>query len=103
LAAATQRRLCANSVVTNQGESAQHFFLLRRGRGKFFYVTAGGRRILLHWFVPGEIFGVMSLMPSPSSYLVSTEMVRDSVVLVWDRATIRDLVARYPTLAVNAL
>jgi CRP/FNR family transcriptional regulator, nitrogen oxide reductase regulator len=84
LAAATQRRLCANSVVTNQGDSAQHFFLLTRGRARFFYVTEGGRRILLHWLAPGEIFGGMSLLPNPSPYLVSTEMVRDGLVLVWD-------------------
>jgi CRP/FNR family transcriptional regulator, nitrogen oxide reductase regulator len=103
LAAATQRHLCAHSIVTNQGDSAQHFFLLGKGRGRFFYVTEGGRRILLHWFAPGEIFGVMSLLPNPSSYLVSTEMVKDSLVLVWDRATIQDLVSRYPRLAVNAL
>ncbi len=45
----------------------------------------------------------MSLLPNPSSYLVSTEMVKDSLVLVWDRVTIQDLVSRYPRLAINAL
>ena len=103
LAAATQRHMCAHSIVTNQGDTAQHFFLLRKGRGRFFYITEGGERILLHWFAPGEIFGVMSLLPNPSSYIVNTEVVKDSLVLVWDRATIQDLVSRYPRLAVNAL
>ena len=103
LTAATQRHLSANSVITNHGDSANYFFLLTKGRARFFYITEGGRRILLHWFGPGEIFGVMALLPNPSAYLVSTEMVKDSLVLVWDRATIRDLVARYPRLAVNAL
>ena len=45
----------------------------------------------------------MSLLPNPSPYLVSTEMVRDGLVLVWDSVTIRELVTRYPRLAVNAL
>jgi CRP/FNR family transcriptional regulator, nitrogen oxide reductase regulator len=103
LTAATQRRLPANSVFTNHGDSANHFFLLTKGRARFFYITEGGRRILLHWLAPGEIFGVMSLLPNPAPYLVSTEMVRDGLVLVWDRVTIQDLVARYPRLAVNAL
>ena len=44
-----------------------------------------------------------SLLTNPSLYLVSTEMLKDSLVLVWDRSTIQDLVARYPRLAVNAL
>jgi CRP-like cAMP-binding protein len=103
LTAATQRRLSANSVVTNHGDSASHFFLLAKGRARFFYITEAGRRILLHWLAPGEIFGVMSLLPNPAPYLVSTEMVRDSLVLVWERATIQGLVARYPRIAVNAL
>jgi len=103
LGAATQRRLLAKSVVTNHGDAASHLFLLTKGRARFFYITSEGRRILLHWLTPGEIFGAMSILPNSSSYLVSTEMVKDSLVLVWDRATIRDLVARYPRLAVNAL
>ena len=103
LASATQRRLRANSVITNHGDLAHSFFLLTKGRARFFYITEGGRRILLHWLVPGEIFGAMSLLPDPSPYLVSTEMVKDSLVLVWDRATIQQLVARYPRLALNAL
>ena len=103
LAAAIQRRLPANSIVTNQGDPANHFFLLMKGRARSFYMTEGGRKILLHWLAPGEIFGGMSLLPNPSPYLVSTEMVKDSLVSVWDDATIRDLVARYPRLAVNAL
>ena len=103
LTVATQRRLLANSVVTNQGDSASHFFLLAKGRARFFYVTEGGRRILLHWLAPGQIFGGMALLPTPCPYLVSTEMVKDSLVLVWSRAIIQDLVARYPRLAVNAL
>jgi CRP-like cAMP-binding protein len=46
---------------------------------------------------------VMSLLKNPSLYLVSTEVLKDSLLLVWDRTTIQDLVARYPRLAVNAL
>ena len=42
LTAATQRRLSANSVVTNQGDSAKQFFLLMKGRARFFYITEGG-------------------------------------------------------------
>jgi len=40
-------------------------------------------------------------MPSP--YLVSTETLKDSSMLVWDRARLRILVTRYPRLLENAL
>jgi len=103
VASATQRRVRANSVVTNHGDLAQQFFLLTRGRARFFYITEGGRKLILHWLAPGEIFGAMALLPSPYPYLVSTEMVKDSLVLVWDRATIQQQVARYPQLALNAM
>jgi len=45
----------------------------------------------------------MSLLLNPSCYLVSTEMVKEGSLLVWDRTVIQNLVTRYPRLAVNAL
>jgi CRP/FNR family transcriptional regulator, nitrogen oxide reductase regulator len=103
LAAANRRSFAANSVVTDQGKSADYFFLLTDGRARFFFITEEGRKILLHWLVPGEIFGVFSLLSHPSSYLVSTEVLKDSWLLVWNRATIATLTARYPQPLRNAL
>jgi len=48
------------------------------------------------WLASGEIFGGATLLPEPSRFLVGTEIVRDSCVLVWQRNTIRILAARYP-------
>jgi CRP-like cAMP-binding protein len=47
--------------------------------------------------------GGAALLANPSSYLASTETLRDSHVLVWDRSVIRELAARYPRLLENAL
>src|SRR5258708_24803644 len=49
------------------------------------------------------MFGVQALLSSRRSYLISTEMTKDSSVLEWDRTTIRGLAARYPRLLENAL
>jgi CRP/FNR family transcriptional regulator, nitrogen oxide reductase regulator len=103
LSAAKQRRYLANSVMINQGVPADHIFLLTSGRARYFYVTPDGRKVILIWLPPGEIFGAAALLPRHEEYLVSTEAVKPSTVLVWDRATIRSLVARYPRLADNAL
>jgi CRP-like cAMP-binding protein len=103
LAAATPRKIAARSVITNQGTPADHLFLLTGGRVRFFYTTPEGQKSLLLWLTPGEVFGGVALMSRPSSYLVSSETVRDSSVLVWDRATIRGLAERYPRLLENAL
>jgi CRP-like cAMP-binding protein len=103
LEAAVPRRIPANAIVTNQADPADRVFLLTTGRARFFLIGGDGRKILLHWLVPGEIFGNQTLLSTPSTYIVSTETVKDSSVFAWDRLTIRDLMARYPQLADNAL
>jgi CRP-like cAMP-binding protein len=103
VSAAKQRRYLANSVIVNQGDPANYFFLLTSGRARYFYVTPDGRKTILFWLPPGEIFGGAALLSQPADYLLSTETVKPSSILVWDRATIRALVAHYPRLADNAL
>jgi len=102
LAAATERRFLANTVVVKQGESADHFFLLTKGRARLFYVTKEGTKNLLVWLTPGKVFGGDALISKPSSYLVSTELQKESSALVWDRATIQGLAAMFPRLMQNA-
>ncbi len=103
LLAAKPRRIAANSVITGQGNPADHLFLLTHGRARFFFDAQTGQHVILHWLGPGELIGGMALVPKPGSYLLSTEAVKDCSALVWDRATIRSLVTQYPILLENAL
>lgn len=103
VSAAKQRRYLANSVIVNQGHPSDYFFLLTNGRARYFYLTPDGRKVILLWLPPGDVFGAAALLAEPAEYLVSTEAVKRSSVLVWDRATIRALIARYPRLADNAM
>ncbi len=45
----------------------------------------------------------MALLSTSSHYLASTEMLKDSWLLVWDHASIRRLARQYPQLLDNAL
>jgi CRP-like cAMP-binding protein len=103
LGAANQLQFRANSVVAHQGDPADHFFVLMHGRARYFSVTEEGKKLSLFWLTPGEPFGGAAFLSRPSLYLISTETVKDSCVLSWDRNTIRGLVARYPVLLENAL
>jgi CRP-like cAMP-binding protein len=103
LSAATQRRFLADSVVISQGQPATVLFLLTKGRARYFYITSDGRKLLLPWIMPGELFGGMAILSTPASYLVSTEMLKDSQALAWDRSTLRRLVLQYPRLLENSL
>src|SRR5580765_3865297 len=103
LAQATERRWPAGAIVTHQGTPAGRLFLIAKGRARYFTETADGHKILLRWLPAGEIFGGAALLAEASTYQVSTEMVRDTSVLVWTRAAIRSLAERYPRLMDNAL
>jgi CRP/FNR family transcriptional regulator len=103
LAAATHRQLFANSIVTTQDHPADHVFMLTRGRARHFFMTEDGRKTLLHWLTPGDVFGAAAFMIEPRKYLVNTETLEASAVLEWDRATIRGIAARHPRVAENAL
>ena len=103
LAAARLRHFTSNSVIVNQGNPADCLFLLTKGRARFFFNTQEGKKIILHWLTPGEIFGGAALLSTPSCYLVSTETLKDSSMFVWDRATLRNLVIRFPRVMENAM
>jgi CRP-like cAMP-binding protein len=103
LSAAKRRRFSAKSVMTYQDEPADHLLLLWKGRARYFFETPNGKKLILRWITPSDIFGGAALVSRPSTYIVSTEAVRDSVVLLWDGPTIRALARRFPELLENAI
>ena len=102
LRAGRPRRFPAKSVMTYQGEPADHLLLLWKGRARYFYETPNDRKLILKWIAPGHIFGGAALASEPAKYLVSTEAVRDCIVLEWDAASIRGLARRFPQLLENS-
>ena len=103
LSAAKRRRFSAKSVMTYQDEPADHLLMLWKGRARYFFETPNGKKLILRWITPGDVFGGAALVSRPSTYIVSTEAVRDSVVLLWDGPTIRALARRFPELLENAI
>jgi len=103
LAAARQRDFLADSAITTQGDPAGHIFMVLSGLVRSFFLTQRGQKLHIHWYPPGEMFGGMALVLRPSEYLASTEAVKNSRTLVWDRVTIRNLAARHQQLLDNAL
>jgi CRP/FNR family transcriptional regulator, nitrogen oxide reductase regulator len=102
LRAGRPRRFPTKAVMTYQGEPADHLLLLWKGRARYFYETPDDKKLILKWITPGHIFGGAALVSEPSKYLVSTEAVKDSIVLEWDGPTIRVLARRFPQLLENS-
>jgi CRP/FNR family transcriptional regulator, nitrogen oxide reductase regulator len=102
LSLAKHRQFRASSVIINQEDPAERFFLLTSGQGRHFVITSEGRKILLNWLTPGQIFGGAAILSTPFQYLASTEVVADSCALVWERQAIREMMASSPRLLDNA-
>jgi len=103
LGAAGLCRYPIDSVILNQGDIADRFLLLRTGSARIFFVTQEGRKVMLRWLSPGEILGGTALMSEPCSYIVNTEMMKNSSAFVWRRDTIRKFATQYPVILENAL
>jgi CRP/FNR family transcriptional regulator, nitrogen oxide reductase regulator len=103
MSSARECRYRAGTVVSSQGTPANSLYVLVKGRARFFFLTPEGHKIVLMWLPAGEIIGGATLQSRPSDYIVSTETVKDSTLLVWDRPAIRRLAVRYPRLLDNAL
>jgi len=77
--------------------------MLAKGRARYFIDTKKGQKLLMMWVVPGGLIGGAAVTLKVVNYPMSTEAVRDSTLLCWDRAVIRELMARYPRLLDNCL
>jgi len=103
LSGATTRRFSRGSLMSYQGDRCEHFYLLSNGRARYFYQAPKGKKLILRWIIPGQVFGVAALVPGSPLYLVSSEAVQDSAAMVWSSRTIRGLASKFPRLLENAL
>ena len=103
LSRATVRKFRAKQVICTGGEPAKHLYLLQKGGVKLYRVTHGGREVILGWLMPGEVFGLGSLLADPISCIGTAESLEDCETLVWDHASVLRLASRYPQLTANAL
>ena len=64
-----------------------------------------GRKLFLRWGVPGDVFGLATIVRAPARYLVTVEAVQEGSLLAWDLASCQALVLQCPRLskAVNSV
>jgi len=103
LSSATIKRFQAKEVIFRSGEPANRLYLLRKGSVKFYRITHAGHEVILGWLIPGEAFGLGTLLADLTEYIGTAESIENSEAYVWDSATIRRRAASYPRLTENAL
>ena len=95
------RHIAPNKNVIVQGKHPDLMFLLKTGRMRSYIVAEDGSEIALLWATPGEVLGLVSLLPSPPNYMANTTTVTACDCLVWDRDTIRTLATEHPQIMEN--
>ena len=101
--AADVRKVGAHRIILREGNPAANLYMLKSGAAKLYRLTKGGEEVLLSRVVPGDIFGIGTLLSRPAPYMATAETIRDCEFLVWDQAHIRGFARRYQRLAQNAL
>jgi len=89
-------------TLARQGDPARSFYLLESGFLKLLQLTAEGTELIMRFVVPGEPFGgVVALSNAP--YPVTAVAVQPSVVRMWSRETVADLLGTTPQVRVNIM
>lgn len=95
-------RLNAGDTVFQQGQKAEHFFILLHGHLKVMQTTPEGEQVMVRYVIPGEVFGIAKAMRRPS-YPATSVAVEESIVLCWPSSEWDHFISRNPQFAVNAL
>ena len=103
IAGSRLRTLRAGQVLFRTGEPAEQLFLLRRGRVKFSRMAHTGRQIVMGILVPGDVFGLGTILTQPVDYIGTAESLEPGEVAVWSRRVMQELTAEHPQLSENAL
>jgi len=102
LAQAHTRRVPKGSTAFDEGTDATALFVLVSGRMKAVKTAPDGQQALVHFIDPSDFFGCVALMGYPT-YPATAVAVVESVVLSWDIAALKQLMATCPQIAANAL
>lgn len=86
----------------HQDDPATHFYLLLEGSVRLMQVTATGEQVILRFVGPQDGIGIIAALEQ-ATYPLAAQAVHDCVALVWDHATLRQLIECYPVLALRAL
>jgi CRP-like cAMP-binding protein len=101
LETASLRHIGPKKDVIVKGEHPDLLFLLKAGRMRSYILSEDGSEIVLLWAGPGEVLGLVSLLPTPPNYLVNTTTVTACDCLVWNHDTIRKLATEHPQIMEN--
>ena len=103
IAEGARRKLRPGQVLYRMDETAEHLYVLLKGRVQLSRPVRSGREVLVSVLAPGDVFGVVCLLTRRAQYMGTAEAMEAGEAIVWDRATVQRLARPYPQLVMNAL
>ena len=102
LGGAISRRYTAGEVVFEQGQQADHYFVLLHGRLRVTQVTPQGQQVIVRMVNPGDLFGIAKALHR-TDYPGTATAVVESIALSWPMSAWSEMLDRHPGFAVNAM
>ncbi len=99
---AARRRIAKRKVLYHQGDAADSFYVVIVGRLRAIQTAPDGAQIALRYLGPGELAGYAALA-GIETYPGTVAAVDDTHLFSWSASTIRQLMAKYAQIAMNAL
>ena len=105
LTAGKQERILPNQVLQQEGDQPIRLWSLITGLVAVYRLAHDGHKVFLRWGVPGDTFGLATILLFPERYVVTIEAVQEGSLLAWDRPSARALALRCPNFdkALNAV
>jgi len=89
-------------VIFSQGEAAEGFYSLIKGRVKIFKVNLEGKEQILQFVSPGYPFAEAALFAG-KTYPAGAQAVEDSAAYFFESDGFRKLIINRPTIAINMI
>ncbi|MFZ6020743.1 MAG: Crp/Fnr family transcriptional regulator [Chloroflexota bacterium] len=97
-----QKKISTEEFFFMQDDPAEAFYVLTQGKVRLSQFTSDGQQILLRIIVPVTPFGAVALAEN-EHYPVSAQAIEPCTAIVWSKATLDQLLVKYPQLAINAV
>ena len=101
-AAARQRVVHRTELLFSEGQKADSVYALQSGRIKLVRYTPRGKELLLHLVGPGETFAEAAVF-GEGTYPATAVAVERSVVSIWPRSVLLELVRSEPEVAMGMI
>lgn len=102
LEVAKRRTLRKGQIIFHQGDTAEGFYVLVKGRVKIFKVNLEGKEQILQFVPPGYPFAEAALFVG-KTYPASAEAVEDGVAYFFASDDFKRLIKNRPAIALNMI